>query len=233
MCPPFGEMYAEMDVAKTVSFVDRLRGMSAPNRIWLARGAAEVVGIVAGTVGSVVVGDVLLRQPYGSVKEWVGQHVVLPHLDAFEHWMMKFPSIDPEEDRMARSALPDAERARLLGNKVMDIFGLPMVMGMVGQFATQTYGIRALGLSGQISKWENRMAFAADKAAVAVTIGALNFGFPKQSEAMQDSIENTFKRMGLPQESADSLSSLLVNWQLPNVAGFLAAVGVLNWARKH
>ena len=220
-----------MDVAATGSFVDRLRKWKPENRVWLARGGAEVVGAVAATVGTVLVGDVLLRGPYDNVKQWVGEKVVLPHLDGFEHWMGKFQSIDTPEERAVRAQLPPEERAQRIGSKLMDIFGLPMVMGMVGQFWAQSYGIKTLGLAS-ISAKENRMAFVCDKAAMGAAIGALNFVVPAQSEQMQDRMEGMFKRIGFSQQSADSLASMAVNWHLPNFVGLLTSVLMLNRAGR-
>lgn len=221
-----GEVASE--IAKAGSFVSRLD----KKKVLAVRTVAEGVSIASATVGSVLVGDVLLRGPYETTKEWVGKYVVLPYLPYFEQWLEKVPSIDTPSERRARVHMPPEQRAQLIGNKVMDIFGLPMVMSWAGQFAAQSYGIKALGLDRKISKWENRLAFAGDKLVVAGAIGVLNYGIPETSEKMQKSLENNFRRMGLSEQSSQSLAGSLVNWQLPNLLGLAASLGILNWALR-
>ena len=213
-------------------FISRLRGVSNTKKLFAVRGAAEVVSIAAASVGSIVVSDVLLREPYKNLKTSLAEKFVLPNLEKYEKYLGEMPSIDPPEEREERMHKSDHERACEITDKLVDVFGLKMLMGIAGQFIAQEVGLRALKVQ-DISRTENAISVAGDKFVNLLGIIYLNRGIPETAVKWQEATTKVLMNVGLNEEQAREQASYAVNWQIPNAAGFLASVGLLgHFTRK-
>ncbi len=213
-------------------FVGRLQSSSNLSKMTAVRGAAEVASIAAASLSSVVLGTALIRTPYEGAKEFFCRTVVEPRLESFEGAFGNLPSLDTARDRAARANLSRSERAVIITNKIADVFGMKMILGMAGQFAMQEIGLRTLNVTN-VSTRENMLSIAGDKMVSLMGVYTLNRVIPDQSVQWQDSLTSVFVKAGLTEKSAQANASYLINWQLPNIAGFIASVGLLKHFSKN
>lgn len=213
-------------------FVGRLQAGSNGSKLVAVRVAAEAASVAAASLSSVVVGNVLLRRPYESSKDLFCSTVVEPRLEAFEKAFGELPSLDTPHDRLEREALPRYERARILTDKIMDTVGIKLLLGIAGQFAMQEVGLRALKVN-DVSFNENMLSVVGDKVVNLMGVYALNRVIPDQAVQWQDNVKSVLLKAGFTEESAQNNASYLVNWQLPNMFGFVASLGLLKHFTKN
>lgn len=214
------------------SFVSRLHSSNQISKVIAVRGAAEVASIAAASLSSVVLGAALIRTPYEGVKDFVCRNVVEPRLESFEGAFGKLPSLDTAREREARANLSRSERAVMITNKIADVFGMKMILGAAGQFAMQEAGLRALNISG-VSTRENALSIAGDKLVNLMGVYTLNRVIPDKAVEWQDSLKSVFLKAGLTDKAAQDNASYLINWQLPNIGGFIASIGLLKYFTKN
>lgn len=193
----------------------------------VAKAGGEAASIVSGGMSSVIVHHTLLRKPWGTVETHLIDHVVLPNLEGMDKFLEGFPSIDPPKDRVKRHAMPPREQARLITEKLVDIFGLPVVFGIAGQLIGNQIMFKALKMEATrgrpmgITPRENLLIVGADQAAMFGGIYLLNKTLPNTALSMQQGLESLLEKLGMDPENAETKASWAVNKQVPNALAFL------------
>ncbi len=219
-------------MSSETSLIERLRKPSVPTRISIARGGAEFASIAATGLGSMLIADVLFDKEYKSFKRGFAKRYIQPHLDHYEKILGYLPSIDPPQEKEERHKQTEEEQAVDIANKLVDLFGLNISMSIAGQFAGQ-YAFNRLFKVPNITGKELAVSVAADRGVQFGGIIALNRVIPKQAIAWQSGLQNVLQNAGMDEQSAERWASYAVNWQVPNLAGAAASIGVLyHFARR-
>jgi hypothetical protein len=214
------------------NFVAKWRGKwSDEKKIFAARSGAEVVSVVAASLGSVLVTDVLLRKPYHDLECFIARHMVEPHLDGFNNFLSGFPGIDTPRDRERRAGKPTFDQALLVTEKMLDVFGLKMILGIVGQYIAQKEGLKILGV-GEIDAAEQRLTTAVDWTVGLGGIYVLSKHMPETSIRWQHGLQNILEKVGVPPKDAENWSSWAVNKQIPNMTAFAASLLMLQYFNR-
>lgn len=191
-------------------------------RISTSRLGAEMTNIACG-FGGLILAQSLLKQPLEPVRDFVAQYIVKPNLSLFEKTGDYLPSLQtPDETKEMEAMTPDA-RARSYANAIVNM-SVGIVGGLGGQIAGQMLFDRLTAVPNIGANRHVKVALIDRTVQLGVILG-LNTIFAKPSIDAQKGLENILhKQLGLAKEEAHSSADYLINWQVPNVGGALAAI---------
>lgn len=191
-----------------------------------AKVIGESISIAAGFLSSTVVSSTLLRHPYGKLEDWVSEQWVEPNLDAWKRWLKELPSIDTPADQAERENMEPKEQAMQITSKLLDVFGLSVVVGFAGQLIGNRVGFRVFnmikgGEKGRgIDKREELLIPVIDSSAMFGGMFLLNQYASKPAVEMQKSLQSVLEKLGWDEETAEYRASWAVNKQAPNLLAF-------------
>lgn len=191
-------------------------------RIAVSRLGAEATNITCSFVG-LMVAERVLRDQLEPLREFVTTHIVLPNLSLFEQAGRALPSLQTPDDTKALEALTPEKRAYSYADAIVNM-SCAITGGFVGQIGGQMLFDHLTSVPNIGAKNHVKVAMVDRTAQLGVILG-LNTIFAKPSIDAQKKIESLLqKTLGMDETEARTKADLLINWQVPNVVGALAAV---------
>lgn len=183
---------------------------------------AEFVN-AATAFGSIMLADSVFKMPMEDMRKHIAKAVVLPALGWYEDKLELVPSLQTPEYRELKKTGTPEQRAYWIADMMLDT-GVMTGSGMVGQAIGQAaldpiFGVPDLNWKGHAK------VIAADRVTNMLGILLLNTALYTPSLKLQGAVSDLlYHQMGISKENAESRASYIVNWQLPNILGMVAAI---------
>ena len=198
-----------------------------------ARRAISVVGAEAAgldtSMGALLIAKSFAGPQMEKAKEWAATSVILPLLNNIESVRHRLGR-DQVEDPNALEKLPPDERARKLANSLVD-FSIMFPAGVAVRLGVQSLVDEKLGVPVE-DKRQYVFSKVVDTSVAAATMVGMNSIGRGPAKVSATALSGMFSKMGMPQETAESLGKFMIYMQVPNAAGMLANIATLNQLNK-